>query len=149
LLSIAFARRSNNRVAVKLAFLSKYREGGLLLLRASIGLLLIFVAARPLMGGAARWAKFGVDVRAIGLHSHLQLWGLIAALAFCIGGVLMIFGLFFRIGVLLALFVASVRALALWNGGGGFGSALPAIETAVVLLSLLFIGPGNYSVDKT
>jgi putative oxidoreductase len=134
---------------VKLTFLSKYREAGLLLLRVSLGLLLIIVAAPALMGGSARWAHFGADIRATGLHSHLQLWGFLGALTACIGGVLMIFGLFFRVGVLLALVVALVHALAVWKTTRAFYPSMLALETAIILLSLLFVGPGKYSVDKT
>jgi putative oxidoreductase len=132
-----------------LAFLAKYRDAGLLLLRASLGLLFIYLTAPALMAGAARWAHFGAAARQIGLHSHFQLWGFLAALAGCFGGVLMIFGLFFRIGILLALTITIVHAIAISRGSAGFHAGLAAIETSIVLISLLFIGPGKYSVDKT
>jgi putative oxidoreductase len=133
---------------MRLAFLAKYRETGLLLLRVSLGLLFILYAAPPLMGGPKAWAQFGAGAGHFGLHSHLQIWGFLGSLLGCLGGVLMIFGLFFRIGVLLVLVLAIAHALTV-SKGSGFRVALPSIEMCFVLAGVLFIGPGKYSVDKT
>ena len=133
---------------MRLAFLAKYRETGLLLLRVSLGLLFILYAAPPLMGGPKAWAQFGAGAGHFGLHSHLQMWGFLGSLLGCLGGVLMIFGLFFRIGDLLVLVLAIGHAIAVYKGTG-FRVALPSIEMCFVLTGLLFIGPGQYSVDKT
>ena len=132
---------------MRLAFLAKYRETGILLMRLSVGLLFIIYAAPPLMGGPKAWAQFGGGASHFGLHSHLQFWGIIGCLLGSIGGVLMIFGLFFRIGVLMVLLLAIPHAITVY-GGPGFRAALPSFEICFVLLGLLFIGPGKYSVDK-
>lgn len=134
---------------MRLAFLGKYRETGLLLLRVSLGLLFIWLTAPALMRGAARCARFGAGVRHLGIHSHYQIWGFVGAFAGCVGGVLLIFGLFFRIGILLVLAISIVHAVMLMKGAAGFHAAVPAIETSIILLSLLLIGPGKFSVDKT
>jgi putative oxidoreductase len=72
---------------MRLAFLVKYREAGLLLIRISIGLLFILYTAPALIGGPAAWAHFGAGARHWGLHSHFQLWGFLdrslAALVGC------------------------------------------------------------------
>lgn len=133
---------------MRLAFLAKYRESGLLLIRVSIGLLFIIYAAPALIGGPKAWAHFGAGAGHLGLHSHFQIWGFLGSLAGCLGGVLMIFGLFFRIGVLLVLVLAIGHAIAVENGSG-FRVALPSIEMCFVLAGILFVGPGKYSVDKT
>jgi len=133
---------------MRLAFLAKYREGGLLLMRVSVGLLFIIYAAPALMGGPKAWSQFGTGANHFGLHSHLQFWGFLGALIGCLGGVLMIFGLFFRIGVLCVLLLAIAHATSVY-GGMGFRVALPSLEICFVLIGLLFIGPGKYSVDKT
>lgn len=133
---------------MRLAFLAKYREFGLLLIRISIGLLFILYTAPALMGGPSAWAHFGAGVRNFGLHSHFQLWGFWGALAGCVGGVLIVFGLFFRIGILLVLILAVGHAIGVTNGSG-FRVALPSIEMCFVLGGILFVGPGKYSVDKT
>jgi putative oxidoreductase len=133
---------------MRLAFLAKYREVGLLLIRISIGLLFILYAAPALIGGPKAWGHFGTGASHFGLHSHVQVWGFLGALLGCVGGILMIFGLFFRIGVLLVLVLAIGHAIAVCEGPG-FRVALPSIEMCFVLAGVLFVGPGKYSVDKT
>ncbi|MFL6569107.1 MAG: DoxX family protein, partial [Chthoniobacterales bacterium] len=63
----------------------------------------------------------------------------------CAGGALMIFGLFFRLGVVFALVLTFVHLL----GVRDYRAELPAIELLLMLLGLLFVGPGKYSVDKS
>jgi putative oxidoreductase len=133
---------------MRLAFLAKYREAGLLLIRVSIGILFILYTASVLIGGPRAWAHFGAGANHFGLHSHFQFWGFLGSLLGCLGGVLMIFGLFFRIGVLLVLVLAIGHAFSVYEGTG-FRVALPSIEMCFVLVGILFIGPGKYSVDKT
>ena len=132
-----------------LAFFGKYREGGLLLFRASLGLILIIMIAPVLWGGESSWARFGSVMRHVDIHGHYTFWGFVGAVLGCIGGVLMILGLFFRVGVLLALIVTVVHLVALWDTTGHLFARLPALEMAILLLCLLFIGPGKYSVDKS
>jgi putative oxidoreductase len=131
-----------------LQFLGKYRETGLLLIRASIGLIFIILIAPVLWNGQGSWENFGSAMRHLDFHSHYKFWGFVGAIAGCAGGVLMILGLFFRVGVLLTLIVAVVHLVTLWDTHGDFYVRLPALEIAILLLSLLFIGPGKYSVDK-
>jgi putative oxidoreductase len=133
---------------MRLAFLAKYSDFGLLLLRVSIGILFILYTAPALIGGPSAWAHFGAGARNWGLHSHFQIWGFLGALLGCVGGVLMIVGLFFRVGVLLLLVLAVGHAIGLTHGSG-FRIALPSIEMCFVLAGILFVGPGKYSVDKT
>src|SRR5213083_3580707 len=109
-----------------LQFLSKYRETGLLLFRASLGLIFIILIAPILWNGQGSWEHFGSAMRHLDFHSHYQFWGFIGALAGCAGGVLMILGLFFRVGVLCALIVTLVHVVAIWNAAGGFYRRLPA-----------------------
>jgi putative oxidoreductase len=83
-----------------LKFLAKYRETGLLLFRASIGLIFIIVIAPVLWNGTGSWERFGSAMRQLDFHSHYQFWGFVGAVLGCVGGVLMVLGLFFRLGVL-------------------------------------------------
>ena len=133
---------------MRLAFLAKYRETGILLMRVSVGLLFILYAAPALMGGPKAWGHFGSGASHFGVHSHLQFWGFVGCLLGVIGGVLMILGLFFRIGVLMVLVLAIPHAITVY-AGPGFRAALPSFEICFVLVGLLFIGAGKYSVDKS
>ena len=129
-----------------MTFLSKYREAGLLLLRLSLGCFFLYLSAPVLIGGAAKWAHFAAPLRHLGLHSHLQWWGLAGALVQTIGSVLMIFGLFFRIGVILVLICLTTHALSIWKIGSIVAYA--SLLACLILVSLLFVGPGRMSVDK-
>ena len=131
-----------------LQFLSKYRETGSLLFRASIGLIFIILIAPILWGGEGSWEHFGSTMRHLDFHSHYRFWGFLLAILGCVGGILMILGLFFRVGVLLTLVLALVHLVAVWDSHGDFHARLPALEMAILLVSLLLIGPGKYSVDK-
>lgn len=131
-----------------LKFLGKYSETGLLLLRASIGLIFILVSAPVLFAGQHRWAQFGTAMRVFNFHSHLEWWGFFGALAASVGGILIVLGLAFRLGILLAFVIALVNAISVARYVPGLYPKLVPIEIAVILLCLAFIGPGKYSVDK-
>jgi putative oxidoreductase len=125
-------------------WLGKYRETGLLLMRVGLGVLFIILIGPVLFAGPSGWAHTGEGIRNLGLHTHHQFWGFLGALIACVGGALMILGLFFRLGVLLVLGITVVHLL----GVGNFHTHLGDIELAVMLVGLLFVGPGKYSVDK-
>lgn len=130
---------------MRMQFLAKYREAGLLIMRVSLGVMFVIITGPVLLSGPSRWASFGSAIRNLGLHSHFQVWGFIGALAGCVGAALIIFGLFFRVGVLLLLAIVLVHLL----GVGATRATLVPVELWLVLLGLLFVGPGKYSVDKT
>src|SRR5438046_7587549 len=94
-----------------LAFFGKYREGGLLLFRVSIGLILIILIAPVLWNGQGRWERFGSAMRQLDFHAHFTFWGFVGALLRCVGAGLIILGLFFRIGVRMPLRVATIHLL--------------------------------------
>jgi putative oxidoreductase len=79
-----------------LQFLSKYRETGLLLIRASLGLIFIILIAPVLWNGSGSWEHFGDAMKHLDFHAHFKVWGFIGAVLGCAGGVLMILGLFFE-----------------------------------------------------
>lgn len=147
-IEISVSLNQSRPAMAALQFLGKYRETGLLLFRASIGLIIIILIAPVLWNGESSWEHFGAAMRHLDFHSHYKFWGFVGALLGCAGGVLMILGLFFRVGVLLALVVTVVHLVAVWDNTGDFHARMPALEMAILLLALLFIGPGKYSVDK-
>jgi len=132
---------------MRMQFLAKYRETGLLIMRVGLGVLFIILTGPVLLAGPSRWASFGSAIRNLGLNNHFQFWGFLGALIGCLGGALMIFGLFFRPGVLLVLTITFVHLLGALEGGT-LRANLAAVELGLMLLGLLFVGPGKYSVDK-
>src|SRR5256885_16309985 len=112
---------------MRMAFLAKYADFGLLLLRVSVGILFILYTAPSLIGGPSAWGHFGAGARNWGIHSHFELWGFLVALLGCIGGALVIFGLFFwpaGVGVL----VLGIRPAIWGKDGSGVRTALPSVR---------------------
>lgn len=118
------------------------------MLRASIGLIFILICGPVLLGGEHRWWQFGSAIRTFNFHAHLEWWGFFGALAGCTGGILMIIGFAFRLGILLVFILALVNALAVSRYNHTLANITVPIEMCVILIALSFLGPGKYSVDK-
>jgi putative oxidoreductase len=74
--------------------------------------------------------------------------GFLGALAGCVGGIFMMLGFAFRIGLLLAFLPALCSAIAVFHHENGLYPVIIPIRAVIVLVCLSFIGPGKYSVDK-
>ncbi|HXV21874.1 MAG TPA: DoxX family protein [Desulfuromonadales bacterium] len=131
-----------------LKFLGKYREFGLLLLRLGIGAMFLYHGWPKLVGGPEKWEKVGLAMQFAGVHAVPTAWGLAAALSEFAGGLCLILGLFFRPACLLLTITMAVAANMHLGKGEGILAASHAIELGILFFSLLFIGPGRYSVDK-
>lgn len=128
--------------------LGKYRNTGLLILRVGLGVMMMFHGLPKIMGGPDTWAGIGGSMKVIGINFIPAFWGLMAALSEGMGGFLLLLGLFFRPVNMLLTFTMLIAALVHINKGEGIMGASHAIELGIVFFSLIFIGPGKYSVDK-
>lgn len=131
-----------------LSNLGRYKDAGLLILRVGLGAMMIFHGYPKIIGGPEGWAQLGASTKYVGINFLPTFWGLMAALAEGLGGVLIILGLWFRpaaIFLMLNMIVASAMHL---GKGDLLSDASHAIELAFVFAGLIFIGPGKYSVDK-
>lgn len=128
--------------------LGKYRNTGLLILRVGLGVMMMFHGLPKIMGGPDTWAGIGSSMKVIGVNFIPAFWGLMAALSEGMGGFLLLLGLFFRPVNMLLTFTMLIAALVHINKGEGIMGASHAIELGIVFFSLIFIGPGKYSVDK-
>ncbi|MHA2612090.1 MAG: DoxX family protein [bacterium JZ-2024 1] len=130
-------------------FLDKYRDAGLLILRVGIGALFMVVHGGPkMLGGPALWAKVGAAIGYLGIHFAPTFWGFMAMFSELFGGLLLILGLFFRPACLLLLITMFVASSMHLLSGEGLMAAAHAIKMAILFFSLLFIGPGKYSLDE-
>src|SRR5438445_956406 len=120
-----------------------------MLYRASIVYFFFLFCCLVLLSVEHRWLQFGSAMRVFNFHSHLDWWGFLGALAGCVGGIFMMLGFAFRIGILLAFLVALVNAIAVAHHEHGLYSIIIPIEAVIILVCLSFIGPGKYSVDKS
>lgn len=130
--------------------LDRYRDVGLLLLRAGIGLMFTTVYGLPkVRGGVQMWAGLGGAFnRVIGIAFISAFWGLMATASEFFGGVCLTAGVLFRPACALMLFTISIAVTSIIRGGYGFSSASQPFVLGIVLLSLLFTGPGRLTVPK-
>src|SRR5438093_13598378 len=133
---------------MKLSSLSKFHDLGLLVLRVALGAFYFYVHGLPkLLGGAPLWHKVGASMTHMGIHFYPVFWGFMAACTESIGPLLLIIGLFFRPTCMLLTFVMVVAATMQLHSGDGLKTASHAIEMGILFFSLIFIGPGKYSID--
>lgn len=148
-------KRRAPRVAIKkmmnkiiLAFLSKYRDIGLLILRIGIGAMFLYHGAPKIFGGPEKWERVGMAMASVGINFFPILWGFMAAFSEFFGGICIILGLFFRPACILLTITMAVAASMHLSKGDGLGVASHAIEDGIVFLSLILIGPGKYSFEE-
>ncbi|WP_276496822.1 DoxX family protein [Pontibacter litorisediminis] len=125
----------------------KSKNFGLLLLRVGIGVMFILHGWPKMAGGAERWEAIGQNMGLLGIGFAPVFWGFMAAFAEVVGGALLLLGLLFRPAVVLLLITMIVATIRHVAGGDGFGGYSHSLEAAILFASLLFIGPGNYSLD--
>lgn len=128
--------------------LDKHRDKGLLLLRIGIGIMFIFHGFPKLTAGPEVWTRLGGALSAMGINVAPAFMGLMAALAETAGGALLILGLFTRPACFFLLCTMVVAALMHILNGDPFAKYSHAVESAVLFFSLLFIGPGRFSLDQ-
>lgn len=128
--------------------LGKYRNTGLLILRVGLGVMMITHGFPKLSGGPAGWEALGGSMKVIGIDFLPVFWGFMAAVAEAIGGLFLILGIFFRPVNALLVVTMLIAALVHFAKGDGLSGASHAIELGMVFFSLIFIGPGKYSIDK-
>ncbi len=131
-----------------LTALNKYKDFGLLILRIGIGGMFIFHGAPKMFGGPERWEMIGASMASVGIKFVPVFWGFMASFSEFIGGICIILGLFFRPMCILLTITMIVAAYGPLSRGDGLRRAAHAIEDGIVFLSLIFIGPGKYSLDE-
>lgn len=126
--------------------LERHLDIGLLIVRIGFGLGFFWFHGWPkLTGGPERWAGVGGAMESVGIHFGLEWWGLAAAIAESVGGLLIVLGLFFRPA---ALAIAAVMLMATINHiSTGRGSPAHAFKNTWLFAGLFLVGPGRYSLD--
>lgn len=133
---------------LKLRFLARYRDEGLLLLRLGIGVMFLFHGGPKLLAGPEKWQQLGGALQYLGIDFYPTFWGLLAALSEFGGGLCLIVGVLFRPACLMLAGTMLVATSMHLGRGDGLLGASHAIEIGIVFLSLMLIGPGRFSVDK-
>ncbi len=129
-------------------------EFGLLIIRVSVGAFLAYYGLTKFLDGTDRLAALGKAIENVGIPAPdgtpmPMFFGIMAAAAELAGGVLLVVGYLFRPAAALLVFVMTVATVTTYGSSEGeitqWGH--PLIFT-LVLLGLLFTGPGRLSIQK-
>lgn len=121
---------------------------GLLIMRVGIGFSFVFLHGLPkLTGGPDRWMLIGRSMNYLGIYFLPEIWGLFAALSEFIGGLLLISGLFTRIGAFFMTCVMMVATVYHISNGDSIGIVSHPIEIGIFLMGITISGPGRISLD--
>ena len=126
--------------------LERHYDLGLLIARLGFGLGFFWFHGWPkLSGGPERWAGVGGAMSSLGIDFGHQWWGLLAALAESLGGLLIAAGLFFRpaaLALCVTMLVAAINHIVT-----GRGSPAHAFKNTFLFAGLFLVGPGRFSLD--
>lgn len=121
---------------------------GLLIIRIVLGACFIVHGILKFMGGTPALEQVGKSLTFFGINDFHLIFGVIAATFEIVGGILVLLGAQFRVGVLLILFVLLMAFSTTFLTTPTFMQYAWPLELFAVFFGLLFIGPGAYSVDK-
>jgi putative oxidoreductase len=127
--------------------LERYRDLGLLIACIGFGGGFIWYHGWPkLTAGWEQLGGYGTAMGNFGIAFVPEWWGLAAALAEALGGLLMLLGLCFRPS---ALALACVMVVTTTNHiATGQGTPAHACKNAWLFAGLVLVGPGRYSLDS-
>ena len=131
---------------LKLKFLGKFREFGLLVIRIGVGLAFV-MHGKGKMFDPGMWPGIGGALGIWGVTFAPAFWGFMAAFAEFGGGILMVLGFLFRPAMAMMAFNMAVALSFHVHKGDDFNVYSHALEAGVVFLGLLFVGPGRLSLD--
>ena len=132
-----------------LTWLTKYRDLGLLLLRIGLGVMFFLHGWPKLAGGPDVWVKLGGAMSAVGITFLPVFWGFMAAFAETVGAVLLVLGFLFRPACILLAITMGVALMMHLNNGDPFIKWSHAAELGIVFFSLILIGAGRFSIDRS
>lgn len=135
------------RDKILLQFLENYRDHGLLLMRAGLGVSFIVHGWPKLVGGAERWEKVGSAMGAFGIDFGHTMFGLLASVTEFGGGILLILGLLTRPVLIPLIFTMFVATMMHVTQGHDMPKILHPLEVGLAFVGLLFVGPGRFSID--
>ena len=129
--------------------LGNYKNFGLLVMRAGLGIMMFIHGLDKLTGGPEKWADLGKSMGNLHIHFVPVFWGFMCAITESIGGLFCVLGLWFRLVSLFLVINFVVAVVTLFAIGKDVKGASEAIELCFVFAGLMFVGPGAWSVDKS
>src|SRR5688500_17854745 len=127
---------------------SSSRETGILILRAGLGVVLLVQGILHLVKGQNHWALVALSSNVPGVHTSPVVFGCIAIACIIGGGLLLLMGLYFRLGCMLLVAVVSAVLYSKVKGGVGYPELVNVAAALAVVTGLMFMGPGKHSLDE-
>jgi putative oxidoreductase len=127
---------------------------GLFIIRAALAAILIYAGWSKFQGGEAALNAVGANIKYIGMEPGTNnvvtfFFGIVAAGSELVGGILLLVGLLFRTATVPLMGTMLVATLYKFQTSNGdiiqYGYPLVVL---LVLLGLLFTGPGKYCLQK-
>ena len=124
-----------------------YINFGLLFYRLALGISMFYHGYLKYVSGEQGLYKVGSMLSALGVPSGFEvILGTIASYAEMVGGILIIIGLFTRIGSI--LIIGTLAVATILNLNGNFFSWDYPSQMGFGAIMLFFAGAGRYSLDK-
>ncbi len=123
------------------------RDWGLLVLRVGIGLMFVAHGLPLVTGGVQTWNHLGAALPIAGPPFFHTFMGFLAAMSEFGGGLLLVLGFFTRLAAFMMFFTMAVAFSMHLRHGDDFNTFSHAVEAGILFFSLIFIGPGKYSLD--
>lgn len=123
-----------------------YLSFGLLILRITSGISMIYFHGYPKISDPSSWEKLGGEMSQIGISFMPEFWGFMAAFAEFFCSIFLILGLFTRISCFLlafTMFMATYGSIAEKDI-----NSYP-LNLMFVFLCLMITGPGKFSIDAS
>lgn len=109
----------------------------------------IFHGWPKLAGGIHHWEKLGKATSAVGINFLPGFWGFSSAMVETIGGLLIVIGCCFRPVTILMTLNFVVASVLIYKTSEQFIEWSRPAEMLILFFSLIFIGAGKYSVDRS
>ena len=121
---------------------------GLLIIRIGVGIEFILHGIIKLQAGSDEWREMGSTLLIYGIHFAPMILGFLAIFPTLVGGTLLILGVFMRTVCFLLLAISAITLGKHITLNDSFLISSHAMESAILFLSLLFIGPGKYTLSE-
>lgn len=119
---------------------------GHLILRVGIGILFICHGYPKITGGTEKWLWLGSQMQYFGITFAPVFWGCMAACAEFFGGIALTLGFYTRLAAIFPACVMIVAIVMHLNKGDDYTTYSHPLSYLIVLVSLMFMGGGAWSL---
>lgn len=132
----------------------RHPDTGLLIIRLAVGIILLIAGYNKFMGGESTLHAVGANIKYLGLdvgtnNISTLFFGVLAAGVEAVGGLLLVVGFLYRTSAFFLVWTMLVATLMkIDTSGGNLSEYGYPMVVGLVVLGLLFTGPGKLSLQK-